>query len=100
MKTKVTLQNKLFIAFIAMVFGMVLLLAAGLVQAQQVPEGKVFNLDAADRVKTTNTAIYNGKTYQVFAAKNGRLYFETGKLTKTGKPQRTYITPAVKKDTP
>ena len=56
----------------------------------------VYNLDAADKVKTKDTAIYNGKVYKVYANKKGRLYFETGKLTKAGKPQRKYITPAVK----
>lgn len=56
----------------------------------------VHNLDAADKVATKDTAIYNGKTYKVYANKKGRLYFETGKLTKAGKPVRKYLTPATK----
>jgi len=65
--------------------------------AQNLPQHKVYDLDALDKVKTTNTAIYNGTTFIVYASKNGRLYFETGKLTKTGAPQRKYLRPAVKK---
>lgn len=56
----------------------------------------VYNLDAADRVATKDTAIYNGKVYKVYANKKGRLYFETGKLTKAGKPTRKYLTPSTK----
>lgn len=52
----------------------------------------VYNLDKADKVETKDTAIYNGKTYKVYANKKGRLYFETGKLTKAGKPTRKYLT--------
>lgn len=61
-------------------------------KAQTVPNGKVYNLDAADRVKTSNTAIYNGKTFIVYANKKGRLYFENGKVSKTGKLTRKYLT--------
>lgn len=56
----------------------------------------VYNLDAADKVATKDTAIYNGKVYKVYANKKGRLYFETGKLTKAGKPTRKYLTPLTK----
>jgi len=56
----------------------------------------VYNLDAADKVETKDKAIYNGKTYKVYANKKGRLYFETGKLTKAGKPTRKYLTPSNK----
>lgn len=56
----------------------------------------VYNLDKADKVETKDTAIYNGKTYKVYANKKGRLYFETGKLTKAGKPTRKYLTPLTK----
>lgn len=52
----------------------------------------VYNLDAADKVETKHTAIYNGKTFKVYANKKGRLYFETGKVSKTGKLTRKYLT--------
>ncbi len=56
----------------------------------------VYNLDKADRIETKDTAIYNGKVYKVYATKKGRLYFETGKISKSGKPTRKYLTPATK----
>ena len=52
----------------------------------------VYNLDATDRVETKSTAIYNGKTFKVYANKKGRLYFETGKISKSGKATRKYLT--------
>lgn len=52
----------------------------------------VYNLDAADKVLTKHTAIYNGKTFKVYANKKGRLYFETGKVSKSGKLTRKYLT--------
>jgi len=56
----------------------------------------VYNLDAADKVETKHTAIFNGKVFKVYANKKGRLYFETGKVSKSGKATRKYLTPAVK----
>lgn len=52
----------------------------------------VYNLDAADKVETKHTAVYNGKTFKVYANKKGRLYFETGKVSKSGKLTRKYLT--------
>lgn len=54
----------------------------------------VYNLDAADKVETKHTAIFNGKVFKVYANKKGRLYFETGKVSKSGKATRKYLTPS------
>jgi len=91
MKTTLKIALTLFIVLFTIAL-------ANVCVAQTIPQGKVFNLDAADKVVTTNTAILNGKKYEVYANKSGRLYIETGISKKTGKPTRKYITPAVKKD--
>lgn len=86
------------IALIAFIV-MLTITAANIVCAQTAPQGKVFNLDAIDRVATPHTAILNSQEYKVYQNKAGRLYIETGVSKKTGKPTRKYLTPAPKKDT-
>lgn len=39
-----------------------------------VPQNKVFDLDKAEQVPTTNIAIYKGVTYPVYATSTGKLY--------------------------
>ena len=90
---KLTLKISL-IAFIVMLT----ITAANICSAQTAPQGKVFNLDAIDRVATPHKAILNSKEYKVYQNKAGRLFIETGVTKKTGKPTRKYLTPAVKKE--
>lgn len=91
------MKTTLKISFIAFLV-MLTITFANICAAQTAPKGKVFNLDAIDRVATPHTAILNAKEYKVFQNKSGRLYIETGISKKTGKPTRKYLTPAPKKD--
>ena len=55
-----------------------------------IPQGQTYNLDKQDEQQTTNTAIYKGKTYPVFATSKGKLFIKLIS-EKTGKEYRKYI---------
>jgi len=94
------MKKSTFYIVVIVIIATISLTASGVFSQTRQSNGKLYDLDALDRIKTTNTARLDGKMYTVYQSKNGRLYFETGKLTKTGKPQRKYLTKSVsKKDT-
>ena len=55
-----------------------------------IPQGRTYNLDKQDESKTTNTAIYKGVSYPVYATSKGKLFIKLGS-EKTGKEYRKYI---------
>lgn len=57
---------------------------------KSIPIGKVYNLDKADEIETTNKAILKGVEYKVYATSKGRLYIKLVSA-KTGKEYRRYL---------